>query len=162
MIIYLNLYFSILLIMSLINLRHLPKNTFTSIIFPHIKTYHNELAVLLCNDNINMGNSKFTLHNNTDLYYTVEEMHKTININTKISTILDKTPFNIYENITIKKNINDNKADDYSNYSINIVNLLKEPYIHSIKCIHQPISFDLMNHYTDDIKLIYQQIIDKN
>jgi hypothetical protein len=147
--------------MSLINLRYLPKHTFTSIIFPYIKTYHNELAVLADN-NINIGDSKFTLNNNIDLNYTIEEMHKTININTKISTILNEIPFNIHENITIKKNINNNKVNDYSNYSINIVNLIKNPYIHSIKCIHQPISFDLMNHYTDDIKQIYQQIINKN
>ena len=143
--------------MSLINLRYIPKNSFISIIFPYIKTYHNEFAVL-SNNNINIGNSKFILNNNIELNYSIEEMHKTININTKISTTINETLFNIYEKITIKKNINDNKIDDYSNYSINIVNLTKQPYIYSVKCIHQPISFDLMNHYTNDIKKIYQQI----
>ena len=147
--------------MSLINLRYLPRNSFTSIVFPYIKTYHNELAVL-SNSDINIGNSKFTLNNNIDLHYTIEEMHKTININTKISTTINDISFNIYEKITVKKNINDNKTDDYSNYSINIVNLTKQPYIYSIKCIHQPISFDLMKHYTNDIKKIYEQIINKN
>jgi hypothetical protein len=142
--------------MSLINLRCLPKNSFTSIIFPYIKTYHNELAVL--DTNIKIGNSQFILKNNTELYYSISEMHKTISINTKISTTINKTIFNIHEKITIKRNIDYNKIDDYSNYSINIVNLTKQPYIHSIKCIHQPLSFDLMNHYTDDIKNMYEQI----
>ena len=142
--------------MSLINLRYLPKNTFTSIIFPYIKTYHNELALL--DTNIKIGNSKFTLKNNTELEYSISEMHKTITINTKISTTINNTIFNIHEKITIKKNTDENKTNDYSNYSINIVNLKKEPYIYSIKCIHQPISFDLMNHYTDDIKKMYEQI----
>lgn len=142
--------------MSLINLRYLPKNTFTSIIFPYIKTYHNELALL--DTDIKIGNSKFTLNNNTELDYSISEMHKTITINTKISTTINNTIFNIHEKITIKKNTDENKTNDYSNYSINIVNLKKEPYIYSIKCIHQPISFDLMNHYTDDIKKMYEQI----
>jgi hypothetical protein len=142
--------------MSLINLRYLPKNTFTSIIFPYIKIYHNELALL--DTNIKIGNSQFILKNNTELYYSISEMHKTITINTNISTTINNTIFNIYEKITIKKKIDENKTNDYSNYSINIVNLKKEPYIYSIKCIHQPISFDLMNHYTDDIKKMYEQI----
>jgi hypothetical protein len=142
--------------MSLINLRYLPKNTFTSIIFPYIKTYHNELALL--DTNIKIGNSKFTLKNNTELEYSISEMHKTITINTKISTTINNTIFNIHEKITIKKNTDENKTNDYSNYSINIVNLKNQPYIYSIKCINQPISFDLMNHYTDDIKKMYEQI----
>jgi hypothetical protein len=142
--------------MSLINLRYLPKNSFTSIIFPYIKTYHNELAIL--DTNIKIGNSKFSLKNNTELDYSISEMHKTITINTKISTTINNTIFNIHEKIIIKKNIDENKTNDYSNYSINIVNLTNKPYIYSIKCIHQPVSFDLMNHYTDDIKKMYEQI----
>jgi hypothetical protein len=142
--------------MSLINLRYLPKNSFTSIIFPYIKTYHNELALL--DSNIKIGNSKFTLKNNTELEYSISEMHKIITIYTKISTNIYNTDFNIHEKITIKKNTYDTNTNDYSNYSINIVNLKNKPYIYSIKCIHQPISFDLMNHYTDDIKKMYEQI----
>lgn len=144
--------------MSLINLRYLPKNSFTSIIFPYIKTYHNELAIL-SNTNIKIGDSKFILHNNINLNYNISKMHKTTIINTKISTNINNIIFNIYENITIKKNIDNNIINDYSNYSINIVNLKQYPYIYSVKCINQPITFDLMNHYTNDIKCMHQYII---
>ena len=146
--------------MSLILLRQLPKNSFTSIILPHLKTFNSELGVL---DNtkasINLGNCNFILENNMKYYYQISEMKKITTINTKISTNINSTIFNIYEKITIKRNLNLNKNNDYSNYSINIVNLHNQPYIHSIKCIEQPISFDLMNHYTDDIKRFYNHII---
>jgi len=146
--------------MSLIFLRQLPKNSFTSIVFPHLKTFNSELGVL---DNttasVNVGNCNFTLENNMEYDYQISELEKTTTINTKISTTINNTLFNIYEKITIKRNLNLYNNIDYSNYSINIVNLNNQPYIRSIKCIEQPLSFDLMNHYTDDIKNMYKQII---
>ena len=157
MIIYLNKYFSILLIMSLINFRLLPKHSFTSLVFPYIKTYYNEFG-LLSDSNIKVGNSNFVLKNNMEYEYNMKEMNKTITIDTKISKNINNTLFNINERIIIKRNVNSDKTNDYSNYSVNIVNLKNEPYILSIKCIHQPLSFDLMNHYTDDIKKMYEHI----
>ncbi len=144
--------------MSLINLRHLPKHSFTSLVLPHIKTYYNEFG-LLSESNVTVGNSNFVLKNNMEYDYKLSEMNKTITIDTKISTNINNILFNINERIIIKRNVNINITNDYSNYSVNIVNLQNEPYIYSIKCIHQPISFDLMNHYTDDIKKMYKQII---
>ena len=74
MIIYLNQYYSILLIMSLINLRHLPKHSFTSLVFPHIKTYYNEFG-LLSESNVKVGNSNFVLKNNMEYDYKLSEMN---------------------------------------------------------------------------------------
>lgn len=144
--------------MSFINIRLLPKHSFTSLIFPHIKTYYNEFG-LLSDSNIKVGNSNFVLKNNMEYEYNMKEMNKTITIDTKILTNINSTLFNINERIIIKRNVNNDKTNDYSNYSVNIVNLKNEPYILSIKCINQPLSFDLMNHYTDDIKKMYEHVI---
>jgi hypothetical protein len=145
--------------MSLINLRLLPKNTFTSIVFPFLKTYYDEMGVL--EQNIKIGECNFNIKNTMLYNYKISELNKTTNIFTKISTKIDKTDFNIYEQITIKRNQNIINTCNYTNYSINIVNSKDYPYIHSIKCIEQPISFDLLNFYTDDIKEFYQIINNK-
>jgi hypothetical protein len=145
--------------MSLINLRYLPKHTFTSIIFPFLKTYHNEMGIL--EKNIKIGECNFNIKNNMIYNYKISELNKTTNIFTKISTKINKIDFNIYENISIKRNQNITNICNYTNYSINIVNLKEHPYIYSIKCIGQPLSFDLMNFYTDDIKEFYQIIYQK-
>jgi hypothetical protein len=93
--------------MSLNFLRQLPKNSFTSIVFPHLKTFNSELGVL---DNttasVNVGSCNFTLENKMEYDYKVSEMEKTTTINTKISTTINNTFFNIYEKITIKRNLN--------------------------------------------------------
>jgi hypothetical protein len=142
--------------MSLINLRLLPKNTFTSIIFPFIKTFHQEIGIL--ENNINIGDCNFDIKNNMIYDYKISEFSKTTSIFTKISTKIDKVNFNIYEQITVKRNQNINNICNYTNYSINIINSKDHPYIYSIKCIEQPINVDLMNLYTDDIKKFYKII----
>ena len=142
--------------MSLINLRLLPKNTFTSIIFPFIKTFHQEIGIL--ENNINIGDCNFDIKNNMIYDYKISEFSKTTSIFTKISTKIDKVNFNIYEQITVKRNQNINNTCNYTNYSINIINSKDYPYIYSIKCIEQPINVDLMNLYTDDIKKFYKII----
>ncbi len=142
--------------MSLINFRHLPKNTFTSIIFPFLKIYHDDMGIL--EQNIKIGECNFNIKNNLIYDYKISEFNKTTNIFTKISTKIDKVDFNIYEQITVKRNQNITNNCNYTNYSINIVNSKDHPYIHSIKCIGQPLSFDLLNFYTDDIKEFYETI----
>ena len=142
--------------MSLINLRHLPKHSFISLIIPHIQTYHNEFGVLADN-NITLKNNKFTLYTKSCYNYSIAELNKTTLFYTQIKTIIDKKEFNIHERITIKTNSN-SVRDNYLNYSINIVDNNK-PLIYSIKCIEQPMSFDLMKHYTDEIKYIYKTFI---
>ena len=142
--------------MSLINLRLLPKHTFTSIVFPFIKTFHDEIGIL--EQNIKIGKCNFDIKNNMIYDYKISEFNKTTSIFTKISTNIDKNNFNIYEQITVKREQNKINTCNYTNYSINIVNSKDHPFIHSIKCIEQPISFDLMNFYTDDIKEFYQII----
>ncbi len=142
--------------MSLVNLRLLPKNTFTSIIFPFLKTYHNEMGIL--ENNINIGECHFNIRNNMIYDYKISELNKTTNIFTKISTKIDNINYNIYEQITVKRNQNIVNTCNYTNYSINIVNSKDHPYIYSVKCIEQPISFDLINFYTDDIRQFYQII----
>ena len=92
--------------MSLINLRLLPKNTFTSIIFPFIKTFHQEIGIL--ENNINIGDCNFDIKNNMIYDYKISEFSKTTSIFTKISTKIDKVTFNIYEQITVKRNQNIN------------------------------------------------------
>ena len=139
--------------MSLINLRHLPKHSFISLIIPYIQTYHEEFG-LLNNKNIIFNNNKFTLNSKSSYNYTISELNKTTVFYTHITTIVNKSEINIHENITIKNNYKEN----YLNYSINIVNK-KTPLIYSIKCIEQPMSVDLMKHYTDEIKQIYKTFV---
>jgi hypothetical protein len=144
--------------MSLINLRLLPRNTFTSTIIPFIKTFHDEIGIL--EQNINIGECNFDIKNNIIYDYKISEFNKTANIFTKISTKIDKNYFNIYEQITVKRIKNITNMHNYTNYSVNIINWKDPPFIYSIKCIEQPIGFDLMNFYTDDIK-DFHQIINK-
>lgn len=136
--------------MSLINLCYLPKNTFTSLVFPFLKTYHNQIGIL--EENIKIGECNFDIKNNMTYDYKIAEFNKTTNILTKISTKIDKVNYNIYENITIKRNQILADTYSYTNYSVNIVNSKYHPFIHSIKCVEQPLMFDLMKFYTDDIK----------
>ncbi len=145
--------------MSLINLRLLPKHTFTSIIFPFLKTYHDEMGIL--KEEIKVGECHFNIKNNMNYDYNISELNKTTRILTKISTNIDDINYDIYEQITIKRYQNINNTYNYTNYSINIVNLKDIPYIHSIKCVGKPLSFDLMNYYTDDIKNFHQIINQK-
>ena len=56
--------------MSLINLRHLPKHSFISLIIPHIQTFHNEFGVL-ADKNITLKNNTFTLHTKSCYNYTI-------------------------------------------------------------------------------------------
>ena len=142
--------------MSLINLRLLPKHTFTSIVFPFLKTFHDEIGIL--EQNIKIGEFNFDIKNNMIYDYKISEFNKTTSIFTKISTNIDKVNFNIYEQITVKRNQNIINTRNYTNYSINIVNSRDHPFIHSMKCIEQPTSFDLMNFYTDDIREFYEII----
>lgn len=135
--------------MSLINLRLLPRNTFTSTIIPFIKTFHDEIGIL--EKNININECNFNIKNNIIYDYKISEFNKTANIFTKISTKIDKVDFNIYEQITVKRNKTTENMYNYTNYSVNIVNSF-HPFIYSVKCIEQPIGFDLMKFYTDDIK----------
>ena len=142
--------------MSIVNLRLLPKNTFTSIVFPFLKTFHDEIGIL--EQNIKIGQCHFDIKNNMIYDYKISEFNKTTRILTKISTNIDKVNFNIYEQITVKREQNKINTCNYTNYSINIVNSKDHPFIHSMKCIEQPINFDLMNFYTDDIKEFYEII----
>lgn len=134
--------------MSLINLRYLPKHSFISLIIPHIQTYHEEFGLL--NKDIIFNNNKFTLNSKSSYNYTISELNKTTSFYTHITTFVNKSEINIHENINIKNNYKEN----YLNYSVNIVDK-KYPLIYSIKCIGQPMSIDLMKHYTDDIKMFY-------
>jgi hypothetical protein len=145
--------------MSIVNLRLLPKHTFTSIIFPFLKTVNDDIGIL--ETNIKIGQCNFEIKNNIIYDYKISEFNKTTRILTKISTNIDKINFNIYEQITVKREKNNINTYNYTNYSVNIVNSKDHPFIHSIKCIQQPISFDLMNFYTNDIKEFYE-IINKN
>jgi hypothetical protein len=145
--------------MSLINFCYLPKNTFTSIIFPFLKTYHNQIGIL--EKNIKIGECNFDIQNNMILDYNISEVNKTTNILTKISTKIDKIDYNIYENITVKRRQFLDNSYNYTNYSINIVNSKYKPFIYSVKCIEQPLMVDLMKIYTDDIKEFYDIINSK-
>ncbi len=145
--------------MSLINFRHLPKHTFTSIIFPFLKNYNDEMGIL--EKDIKIGECHFNIKNNMVYDYKISELNKTTHIFTSISTKIDKIDFKIYEQITVKRNHNLTNTCNYVNYSVNIVNSKDHPYIHSIKCIGQPLSFDLINFYTDDIKQFHQIINQK-
>ena len=141
--------------MSLINLRYLPKNSFVSLIIPYIDTFYNEFGVIN-NKQITFNNNKFILDTKTSYNYSISELNKTTVIYTHITSIINKTEFNIHERITIKNKCNNCRRDNYLNYSINIVD--NKPFIYSIKCIEQPVSFDLMKHYTDEIKDIYNNL----
>ena len=139
--------------MSLINLRQLPKHSFISLIIPHIQTFHNEFG--LFDNNIILKNNKFTLNSRSSYNYTISELNKTTFFYTHITSLINKHQYDIHERITIKNNTNQFTKDNYINYSINIVDKNK-PLIYSIKCIEQPMSVDLMKHYTDEIKQIYK------
>jgi hypothetical protein len=145
--------------MSLINFFYLPKNTFTSIIFPYLKTYHNQIGIL--EENIKIGECNFDIKNNMTYDYKISEVNKTTNILTKISTKIDNINYNIYENIHVKRNQILDNSYNYTNYSINIINCKYIPFIYSVKCIEQPLTIDLMNIYTDDIKEFYDIINSK-
>ena len=129
--------------MSLVNIRLLPKHTFTSIVFPFLKTFHHEMGIL--EQNIKIGQCNFEIKNNMIYDYKISEFNKTTSIFTKISTNIDKINFNIYEQITVKREKNKINTYNYTNYSINIINSKDHPFIHSMKCIEQPINFDLKN-----------------
>ena len=137
--------------MSLINLRHLPKNSFISLIIPYIQTYHNEFG-LISEKNIIFKNNKFNLNTKSSYNYTISELYKTTVFYTHIISSIDNQIYNIHERITIKGS----STNNYLNYSVNIIN--NKPIIYSIKCIEQPLSFNLMNHYTEDIKQIYTSL----
>ena len=145
--------------MSLINFVYLPKNTFTSIIFPFLKTYHNQIGIL--EKNIKIGECNFDIENNMTYDYKISEVNKTTNILTKISTKIDKVNYNIYENITVKRQQNVDNSYNYINYSVNIINSKYQPFIYSVKCIEQPLMVDLIKIYTDDIKEFYDIINSK-
>jgi hypothetical protein len=138
--------------MSLINLRYLPKNSFISLIIPYIQTFQDDFG-LISEKNITFKNNKFNLNTKSSYNYSISELNKTTVFYTHITSLINNQQLNIHERITIKCNSNNCKKDNYLNYSINIVN--NKPVIYSIKCIEQPMAFDLMNHYTDDIKEIY-------
>jgi hypothetical protein len=142
--------------MSLINLRQLPKHSFISLIIPHIQTFHNEFG--LYDNNITLKNNKFTLNSRSSYNYTISELNKTTFFYTHITSLINKHQYDIHERITIKNNTNQFTKDNYVNYSINIVDKNK-PLIYSIKCIEQPMSVDLMKHYTDEIKQIYNTFV---
>jgi hypothetical protein len=142
--------------MSLINLRQLPKHSFISLIIPHIQTFHNEFG--LYDNNITLKNNKFTLNSRSSYNYTISELNKTTFFYTHITSLINKHEYDIHERITIKNNTNQFTKDNYINYSINIVDKNK-PLIYSIKCIEQPMSVDLMKHYTDEIKQIYKTFL---
>jgi hypothetical protein len=143
--------------MSLISLRLLPKNSFISLIIPHIQTFHNDIG-FVADKNITLNNNKFTLNSKSTYHYTINELNKTSIFYTHISSLINKKRFDIHEKITIKNNSNDRRLDNYINYSVNIVDI-SQPIIYSIKCINQPIAFDLMKHYTDDIIKVYKNFI---
>ncbi len=143
--------------MSLISLRLLPKNSFISLIIPHIETFHSDLC-FISNKYITLNNNKFTLKTKSNYQYTISELNKTITFYTHISTLINKKQFDIHEKIIIKNHSNDKRIDNYINYSVNIVDM-SHPVIYSIKCIDQPIAFDVMKHYTDDIIKIYKSFI---
>ena len=142
--------------MSLINLRQLPKHSFISLIIPHIQTFHNEFG--LFDNNITLKNNKFTLNSRSSYNYTISELNKTTFFYTHITSLINKHQYDIHERIIIKNNTNQFTKDNYINYSINIVDK-KQPLIYSIKCIEQPMSVDLMKHYTDEIKQIYKTFL---
>jgi hypothetical protein len=135
--------------MSLINLRHLPKNSFISLILPHIQTYHNDIDYI-SNKYLTMNNNTFCLNTKSTYNYTISELYKNIYFYTHIKTNINNYQYDIHEKIVLKHIKNNN----YLNYTINIVDK-NIPLIYSIKCIEQPVSFDLMKHYTEDIKKIY-------
>jgi hypothetical protein len=143
--------------MSLINLRHLPKHCFVGLIIPHIQTFHNEIGVL-CEQNITLKNNTFRLDSKSSYNYTISELNKTTILYTHITSIINQNKYDIHEKITIKKNSNEFKKENYINYSINIVDNSK-PIIYSIKCIEQPMAVDLMKHYTEEIKKIYKTFL---
>ncbi len=142
--------------MSLINLRLLPKHCFTSLVIPHINNFQDEYC-FFNNYNMTLKNNKFRLDSKSSYNYSISELNKTIIFYTHITSIINKQQFDIHERITIKNNSNNSPKDNYLNYSVNIVNNI--PLIHSIKCIEQPMAFDLMTHYTDEIKHIYKSFI---
>ena len=143
--------------MSLINLRQLPKHCFTSLVIPHIHNFHDEYCFFY-NHNMTLKNNKFRLDSKSSYNYTISELNKTIIFYTHITSIINKQQLDIHERITLKNNSNNSLKDNYSNYSVNIVNK-NIPLIYSIKCIEQPFSFDLMKHYTDEIKSVYKSFL---
>ncbi len=139
--------------MSLINLRHLPKHSFISLILPHIQTYHNDIDYI-SDKYLKMNNNIFTLNTKSTYNYTISELYKNVCFYTHIKTKINNYQYDIHEKIVLKNYKNNN----YLNYTINIVDK-NIPLIYSIKCIEQPVSFDLMKHYTDEIKQIYKTFI---
>jgi hypothetical protein len=105
-----------------------------------------------------LKNNKFRLDSKSSYNYTISELNKTIIFYTHITSIINKQQLDIHERITLKNNSNNSLKDNYSNYSVNIVNK-NIPLIYSIKCIEQPFSFDLMKHYTDEIKSVYKSFL---
>ncbi len=142
--------------MSLINLRLLPKHCFTSLVIPHIHNFQDEYC-FFNNYNMTIKNNKFRLESKSSYNYSISELNKTIIFYTHITSLINKQQFDIHERITIKNNSNNSPIDNYLNYSVNIIN--NKPLIYSIKCIQQPMSFDLMKHYTDEIKTIYKTFV---
>ncbi len=145
-------------IMSLVNLRLLPRNSFTSIVFPFLKTYYEEMSIL--EQDIKIGECHFNIKNQMLYDYKISQLNKTTKIFTIISTNIDKIDYKIYEQISVKRNQDLINTCNYTNYSVNIVNSKDYPYIHSMKCVGQPISVDLTKFYTEEIKE-FHNIINK-
>ncbi len=143
--------------MSLVNLSQLPKYCFTSLVIPYIHNFQDEYC-FFNNHHMTVKNSKFRLDSKSSYNYTISELNKTIVFYTHITTLINKQQLDIHERITLKNNSNNLFKNNYLNYSVNIVNKNK-PLIYSIKCIEQPMSFNLMEHYSDEIKTIYKTFL---
>ncbi len=143
--------------MSIINMKHIPKNSFISLVFPHIKTYFNEIALLNEQNitSININNNNYTIENR--IKYNLRESCKVESLNTKVITSINSQKILINETMNFKHHYDNNKMDRYLNYYIDIV-IPNSTLLYSIRTIGQPLNIDLMNYYTDDIKKIYEQL----
>ena len=108
--------------MSLINLRHLPKHSFISLIIPHIQTYHNEFGVLAEN-NITLKNNKFNSiqpDGSSNIRYFIKKLNNNPILIKEVDKCVDKSG-NVLDPETCKKYINTNTDDlnkSFAEYSL--------------------------------------------
>ena len=140
----------------------LPKNSFTSVIYDKLSIYYN-IDLFTNKDHI----STIIVKNNSnelEYNYKIDFLKTSTTFNTTLSMDFDNQKLKIYEKIKFY-NYKNNKSVDYScNITQDIAYKISnnKPLIHSIKCCHQQIGFDLSNHYNNynkDMQDIFEYFI---
>ena len=149
--------------MNHIHQRLLPKNSFTSIIYHKLLTHYN-IPLLFNHPFTSSIVIKNESKNESKYNYRIDILDTSTIFNIMLSTDFNNQKLKIYEKINFYSYKNTKRI----NYSCNITQnidyqiLYDKPLIYSIKCCHQTLGFDLTNHYTKDIQLIFEHFISTN